>query len=285
MAKKQEPPKLPLRLMVPAGEAHQKIAERIEKGKAIIQIPISTEGALKQTRDEYYKWSDYNEELLKHLFSNESMAEEYYDYFAVGVTGKSFQEKIEDFHSDVQSKIRRLESISERLELIPLAENVKAILDRPATPRAINNTKVFIVHGHDEGAREMMARYLEKLELEPIILHEQPSGGRTIIEKLEHYADVGYAVVLLTPDDEGRKKAKDELLRDRARQNVLLELGYFIGKLGRSRVCALHRGSVEIPTDYLGVLYVQLDEGGGWQLRVARELKAAGYDIDMNKAV
>ena len=111
------------------------------------------------------------------------------------------------------------------------------------------------------------------------------SFGKTIIEKLEHYSDVGYAVVLLTPDDEGRKKAEGENLRDRARQNVLLELGYFTGKLGRSRVCALHRGSVEIPTDYLGMLYVPLDEAGGWQLRLAKELKAAGFDIDMNKAV
>ena len=102
---------------------------------------------------------------------------------------------------------------------------------------------------------------------------------------MEHYSNVGYAVVLLTPDDVGRKKAEGELYRDRARQNVILELGYFTGKLGRNRVCALHRGSVEIPTDYLGVVYVPLDEGGGWQLRLARELKAAGFEIDMNKAV
>lgn len=159
------------------------------------------------------------------------------------------------------------------------------VLDKPAPLVNLSTSKVFIVHGHDEAAREATARFLERLGLEPVILHEQASGGRTIIEKMEHYSEVGYAVVLLTPDDEGRNKSQGEPYRDRARQNVILELGYFTGKIGRNRVCALHRGSVEIPTDYLGVLYVPLDEGGGWQLRLAKELKAAGFEIDMNKAI
>jgi predicted nucleotide-binding protein len=142
----------------------------------------------------------------------------------------------------------------------------------------------FIVHGHDEAARELVARFIERLGLVPVILHEQPNKGSTIIEKLEENADVSFGVVLLTPDDEGKKKG-DSALRDRARQNVLLELGYFIGRLGRKHVCALHKGSVEIPTDYLGVLFVPFDDSGGWQLKLAKELKAAGFFIDMNKAV
>ena len=145
--------------------------------------------------------------------------------------------------------------------------------------------KAFVVHGQDEATREAIARFLERLHIEPVILHEQANEGRTVIEKLEYYGDVRFAVVLLTPDDEGRKAKPEEPLRPRARQNVLLELGYFVGKLGRSRVCALHRGALEIPTDYLGVLYVPFDESGGWQLRLAKELKAAGFDIDMNKAI
>ncbi len=285
MAKKKEPDQLPVKLLMPVVEARQKIADRIEKGKAIIQIPVSSEPGLKKVRDEYYKWSDYNRELLTRMFSNESMADEYSDFFGVGITGKSFREEIEDFHSDVQDKIRRLESISERLELIPLAEATAGKDSKTIVATAKDKSKVFIVHGHDEAAREMVARFIERLDLQPIILHEQANRGRTIMEKLEHYGNVGFAVVLLTPDDEGRAKQEGAQLQDRARQNVILELGYFIGLLGRSHVCALHRGSVEIPTDYLGVLFVPLDEGGGWQLRLARELKAAGYDIDMNKAV
>ena len=282
----QQPPPSPLRLMVPTGEARQRLTERIEKGKDLRKLHITSPEQLKQAKNDFYKWSDYNTELLKQLFSDESMASEYSFWGVISVgPGVGFYDEVKGFLSDIERKIHRLESIAERLELIPFAENIKASIDRPIAPAALSTSKVFIVHGHDEAAREMAARFLERLDLMPIILHEQASGGRTIIEKLEHYSDVGYAVVLLTPDDEGKKKAEGEVYRDRARQNVILELGYFTGKLGRNRVCALHRGSVEIPTDYLGVLYVPLDEGGGWQLRLAKELKAAGFQIDMNKAI
>lgn len=285
MVKKKEPDQLPVKLVMPVAEARQKIADRIEKGKAIIEIPVSSEPGLKKVRDEYYKWSDYNHELLKHMFSNESMADEYSDFFGIGVTGKSIYEEIEDFHSDVQTKIRRLESLSERLELIPLAVTRPQGENKPAAATAQDKSKVFIVHGHDEAAREMVARFVERLNLQPIILHEQANRGKTIIEKLEHYSNVGFAIVLLTPDDEGRMKKDGAQLRDRARQNVIMELGYFIGLLGRSHVCALHRGSVEIPSDYVGVVFVPLDDGGGWRLQLAKELISADYDIDMNKAV
>jgi predicted nucleotide-binding protein len=287
MGKKvQQVPTAPLRLLISVGDAHQKLSDRIEKGKRILQIEINSWDQLESAKKEYYKWSDYNKELLKQMFTNESMADEYSWIGAVSISPeRNLAHEIREFHSDVNGKIHRLESISERLELIPLSDGVKSALDKQGAAISIDNSKVFVVHGHDEAACEMIARFIEHLGLEPIILHEQVSAGKTIIEKLEHYSDVGYTVVLLTPDDEGRKKAEGDILRDRARQNVLLELGYFTGKLGRRRVCALHRGSVEIPTDYLGVLYIPLDDAGGWQLKLARELKAVGFDIDMNKAI
>jgi predicted nucleotide-binding protein len=145
------------------------------------------------------------------------------------------------------------------------------------------NRKVFLVHGHDEAARETVARFVERLGLELVILHEQASQGRTVIEKLERHGNVSFAIVLLTPDDEGRK-AGSHSLRPRARQNVVLELGYFIGRLGRSAVCALYKGDIEIPSDYLGVVFTPLDEGGGWRLSLAQEMKVAGLDVDLNKA-
>ena len=120
-------------------------------------------------------------------------------------------------------------------------------------PKSTN--KIFVIHGHDESARETVARFLDKLELEPIILHEQPNKGRTIIEKFEDYADVGFAVVLLTPDDVGAVKDREADLRPRARQNVVFEFGYFIGKLGRERVCALVKGDIERPSDSDVILY------------------------------
>lgn len=143
--------------------------------------------------------------------------------------------------------------------------------------------KVFIVHGHDDGAREMVARFLERIGLEAIILHEQANQGRTIIEKVVAHSDVGFAVVLLTPDDEGC--AKGGVPEPRARQNVLLELGYFIGRLGRDKVCALKRGTLEIPSDFAGVVWEPIDSGGGWKHVLARELEAAGHTVDWNKVM
>ncbi len=144
--------------------------------------------------------------------------------------------------------------------------------------------EVFIVHGQDNAAREEVARFLAKADLKPIVLHEQASGGRTVIEKLEHYSDVGFAVVLLTPDDVGGGLAGKEPKR-RARGNVIAELFYFIGKLGRNRVCALKKGDLEIPSDIGGVVYVPMDDAGGWKQSLLRELGEAGDPINWEKAL
>lgn len=142
--------------------------------------------------------------------------------------------------------------------------------------------RVFVVHGHDEGARETVARFLMQLGFEPIILHEQANRGGTVMEKIEKHGDVGFAVVLLTPDDQGC--AKGGTPEPRARQNVLLELGYFLGRLGRDKVCALKRGTVEIPSDFAGVVWESMDSNG-WKQALGRELEAAGHEIDWNKVM
>ena len=143
--------------------------------------------------------------------------------------------------------------------------------------------RVFIVHGHDEGVREAVARYLEQMGFEAIILHERANQSRTVIEKVETYGNVDFAVVLLTPDDQGCKIG--EALEPRVRQNVLLELGYFIGKLGRSKVCVLVRGDVTIPSDFCGVMAERIDQNGGWRQTLARELQAAGHEVDWNRVM
>ena len=139
---------------------------------------------------------------------------------------------------------------------------------------------VFIVHGHDVEAKETVARYIEKLGIKAIILHEIPNIGRTIIEKFEDHSNVGFAVVLLTPDDLGFSKDKKNIIKPRARQNVIFELGYFMGKLGRKRVCVLYKENVEIPTDYEGILYIKLDNTGEWKQSLIREMKAIGLEIN-----
>lgn len=151
------------------------------------------------------------------------------------------------------------------------------------TPPVPQSKTVFVVHGHETETKESVARILDRIGLEPIILHEQPNAGRTIIEKFEVYSDVGFAVVLLTPDDVGALASEAANLKTRARQNVILELGYFLGRLTRSRVCALYKKGVEIPTDYQGVLYIELDPAGAWRTKVAQELVEAGFSIKLEK--
>jgi len=144
-------------------------------------------------------------------------------------------------------------------------------------------SKIFVVHGQDEAAHQGVARFLEKLDLNATILSEQPSQGRTIIEKFEQCAsDVGFAVVLLTPDDVGGPglAAKQG---SRARQNVIFELGYFVAKLGRGKTTLLRKGGVEIPSDLYGIVYINFDVAGAWRSELARELKAAGIEFDAHK--
>jgi predicted nucleotide-binding protein len=143
--------------------------------------------------------------------------------------------------------------------------------------------RVFIVHGHDGELKQAVARFLERLGLEPVILHEQPNLGRTLIEKFETSADADYAVILLTPDDIGYPANQEGQAKPRARQNVILELGYFVGRFGRSKVCALHKGDAEIPSDLHGVVYVPVDPADGWKLKLGAELKHSGMDIDLNR--
>lgn len=146
--------------------------------------------------------------------------------------------------------------------------------------------KVFLAHGHDGAATHEIARFLEKARLEVVVLQEQPNAGGTIIEKLCEHSNVSFAVVLLTADDiGGPAAARSAGQRLRARQNVVLELGFFLGKLGRRRVTVLHRPGVEIPSDYSGVLFIPLDEAGAWRLLLARELKTAGLGVDLNTIV
>ena len=148
------------------------------------------------------------------------------------------------------------------------------------------NNSVFLVHGHDEGSKHAVARFLEQLGVEAVVLQEQINRGMTIIEKFEDFASrCGFAVVLMTPDDVGYPIGHEEHKKQRPRQNVVLELGYFAARLKRNKTLVLVKGDVELPSDVLGLIYERMDDSEGWKMRLARELRAAGFEVDLNRAI
>jgi predicted nucleotide-binding protein len=151
----------------------------------------------------------------------------------------------------------------------------------PYPVSARNKRKVFIVHGRDNEAKQEVSRFIEKLGLEVIILHEQASSGMTIIEKIERYSnDADFAIVLYTACDHGRGVHESKIPpKNRARQNVVFEHGYLMARLGRRNVCSLVKGEIETPNDISGVVYVPLDSYGAWKTEVSKELNACGYSI------
>jgi predicted nucleotide-binding protein len=143
--------------------------------------------------------------------------------------------------------------------------------------------KVFIVHGHDNETKQEVARFIEKIGLETIILHEQANNGMTIIEKIEYYTnEANFAIILYTPCDKGRGTSETKVeARYRARQNVVFEHGYLMAKIGRKNVCALVKGEIETPSDISGVVYTPLDFSGGWKNKLLIELKSCGYEVNI----
>lgn len=269
-------------LTVAIAEAETQIDAQVRAGQELLQRGIRSQEQLDKARRDRTKWHDYNTTLLRRLFDTADLADEYAEEPGgwVGTLAPApLSERVQDFRRSVQRKLTRLESVRGRLELY---ESPGPQPQQPQ-PRADNRT-VFVVHGHDREAKELVARFLEHLGLDTMVLHERPSGGRTIIEKFEQYSDVCYAVVILTPDDTCSGGGGEPTVR-RPRQNVVFELGFFIGKLGRQRVCALFKEGTEIPSDYQGVVYVPMDEAGAWRLELAREMRHAGMDVDLNKAL
>jgi predicted nucleotide-binding protein len=168
--------------------------------------------------------------------------------------------------------------------IVNILETVQFHAINRKTAAKPENNNIFVVHGHDDAARHSVARFIEKLGLNAIILCEQNGGSRTIMEQLDKYSDVSFAVVLLTPDDVGCAKDKNpRKLLYRARQNVIFELGFFIGRLTRERVVSLYTEDVEILSDYHGVLYIQMDANGGWKGKLVKEFEEAGFQIDPQK--
>lgn len=367
-------------LTVRRAEAESRIQAQVAKGEALLEKPIRSKAELEEAQAGYYTWTEYNAELLKKLFTAEDEAESYARFAGLYVSAeRTLAEEVEEHRDDLRSKLRRLASVLERLELFDepggageepdsqeaVAKQLLETLDaikagrfqddqlirqakilnarlaptytrmyghipeitttypthvwwpraydfaeqalamasareaqyspRSAPPQSqlrVPSDRVFIVHGRDDGLKEAVARLIDRLGFKPVILHERPDRGQTIIEKFEReVTDAAFAIVLLTPDDEGGLRTKDgsrpDPHRPRARQNVVWEHGYFVALIGRDHVAALVvcHDELERPSDLHGLMYIPVAsiDDQNWRMHLAREMKAAGLQIDLNE--
>jgi hypothetical protein len=284
-----DPPTPPSSLKVPLSEAKAVLAERIAAGGALRETAVSTDEDVDELRGRAGQWRDYNRTWLDRNLGGE-LAKEYRESSThYGFGGRvSPHKELELFRLEVQSEIGKLQSISDRLDILEptrVREETKvphfvrdtSISEVTLLSAADRTGDVFIVHGSDLNKADAVARVVEReTDRGAIILHEQPNGGRTLIEKLEANAQTAaYAVVVLTADDEGRKKGASHLVL-RGRQNVVFELGFFCGAIGRSKVCVLFEEGVEQPSDIKGLVYIEMDVAGAWKAGLVKEFRHAG---------
>lgn len=281
--------KKPPELTMTREEAKSKLQDRIDKGMELRRAHVNTPQSYEVAKNEYSKWNSFNTELLKRMFTTEDLSTEYSRWGVVVVTRghASLGEQIASLNKDIDEKIHRIDSIIERIELFPLRVALQpGQSEHPEQVPVSRSKKVFVVHGHDEVAKTNLEVFLHEIGLEPVVLHRQADEGLTIIEKFEKHSDVGYAFILLTPDEiaylkaDASKPDAERKKENRARQNVIFEFGYFVGKLGRARVCCLYTGDVALPSDVSGMIYKKfgnsIDEVA---YTIIKDLKASGYTI------
>jgi predicted nucleotide-binding protein len=284
----------PALLAKPREEVRAQLIARVDAVNEILETQVQSEQGLEAVRSAYNRWNDFNFEFLRRAFTTPEYADEY-NWYGMGVVAmgrQSLGQQVDELKKRIVQKHNRLVSLIERLDLIDEQIGVSAQSAPEPGSRLMapaGTKKVFLVHGQDDAAKATVARFISGCGLEPVILHEQANGGRTIIEKFEKEADVGFAIILMTPDDVGGLRKGNEVASDdlklRARQNVILELGYFAGRLGRERVAALKKGDMELPSDIAGVVWTPMDVADAWKMSLARELKTAGYEFDVAKAL
>lgn len=268
-------------LKTPRELFRKKIKNRIERAKKLIGRDIFIDDDLEQLQEDFTRWNDYNVELLKRSFNkpNNEYYENYQESYSLqgiddvfyGRDTRSFQYNVDHIKQKLQNAVNNLKLLIQKLPLIDLDPGLNTT---DLKHRDFTNT-CFLIHGHNNSRKFEIARYIEnELKKRPIILHEQANRGRTIIEKFEDHSNVDFAVALWTADDEGRSK-KETVYKDRSRQNVIFETGFFIGAIGRKNVVILYEQNVEIPSDYSGVVFIPLS--GNWKHDLGKEIKAI-YD-------
>lgn len=241
---------------------------------------------------DYKRWRDRCKSIYQTSFT-ESESSYFHDFESQILSSIWGSDSVKEYKGNIQRLVNYMQGDIERVDLIECVAEPESI-DQERSKAEIDMQKVFVVYGHNDALRIEVSRTIEQLGLQPIVLQEQEDFGNTIIEKFEtHASDIGFAIVLLTADDLGiarkdlRREEKEKGFKaeykPRARQNVIFEMGYFIGKLDRTHVFELLEEGVEKPGDLDGILYTSVDGEGMWKFKLAKRLKALGYNIKMDK--
>lgn len=294
MATRKIAPETPqqVALRVEKSEAKSRLVERMQIGEELLSRELRSFEDLGEAEKKYQKWNDFNVALLKQLFTIDQLASEYNastGMLVMVMREKTLREKIDDYSKRLDKKVNRLDSIIDRITLFPVVGGAKEAesADRSGVEaETTNSKKVFVVHGRDDAAKANLEAFLREIGLAPIVLHRQADEGMTVIEKFEKHSDVRYAFILLTPDEvaflvsESGKADNDRNKELRARPNVIFEWGYFVGKLGRSRVCCISTGDVTVPSDMNGLVtkrYTSAVDEVAYS--IIKDLRAAGIDV------
>ncbi len=259
-------------LNIPPEKVDTLIEEKIVKGKALLQLEIKNIQQLQTAEKKFKLWNSENYKLLKSIFKNKKVAKDYSSSgWSIGrilVSDLKLSEKTAKLWADLQDKLDKMNSIKLSLGIFEI---------QAATGKRDNSKKLFFIHGTNCSTKTTIINFITELGLEPIILQEFIAGGKTLIDEILTRSEVKFAIGLLTPDNVGG--IHPDSLKFRADQNVILELGIFVGLLGRENVCGLYTGELQLPEDYHGFEYIKIDRSGKWQEQVFQELKNAGYDI------
>ena len=259
-------------LNIPPEKADDLIEEKMINGEILLKFKIKNIQQWKSAEKKFKDWNHESYELLKSIFKNSKVAKDYsssgWSIGSIFVSDLKLSEKTAKLLHDIQDKLDKLNSIKLSLGIFKIQDD---------TGKRDNSKKLFFVHGTNCSTKTMVINFITELGLEPIVLKEFIAGGKTLIAEILTRSEVKFAIALLTPDNVGGIQSDN--LNFRADQNVILELGIFVGLLGRENVCGLFTGSLQLPENYHGYEYIKIDKSGKWQEQVLKELTKAGFDI------
>jgi len=259
-------------LHIPPEKADELIENKIVSGENLLEQKITNIQQWKSEEKKFKIWNGENFKLLKSIFKNNKVAKDYsssgWSIERILISDLKLSEKIAKLNLNIQNKLDKLYSIKLSLGIFKIHDD---------TGKRDNSKKLFFIHGTNCSTKTMVIKFIKDLGLEPIILQEFIAGGKTLIDEILTRSEVKFAIGLLTPDNVGG--IQPDKLSFRADQNVILELGIFVGLLGRKNVCCLYKGDLQLPENYHGFEYLKIDRYGSWRELTIKDLKNAGFDI------